>query len=454
MLRFARLYTLFLALLTLGACALPGQPGKIYVLDDSEALDTERINKAAMPLLEQRANLAIILVDKGTNDALPALQTLGMVRNGSIVDRGVAIYISMQPRYSELRVGQPWNESLSSDTLRQLRLNVLNPALQAADPNAGVEATLVALSAGIAAYEANNARLWQLGLAAVGVFSAFIMLRILSPRLAATPFGQALEQLWERTPIGVHQARKRLKQQVEQSRLRLDLSRQRAHHEQAQLPGLTAGFSTQLAALEARYEALHKRDADTDMLHELDQLGLAYEEWLNQFRAMRKDMRSLEQAITFTQSILHRLERTFQNRIVASGKAKRKAGAAITEQHKAQLAELGMRYTILEQEWKAYKPEDMSTAALHSRRELLTGLKNLDQHIYALWQLALPLEFANYQRQAYSSDVSTSSSSDSSSWSSSSDSSTSSSSDSSSWSSSSDSSASSSSSDSSDGGSW
>ena len=94
MLRFARFYVLFLVLLTLSACALPGQPGSIHVLDDSAALDRARINKAAMPLLEQRANLAIILVDTGSNDALPTLQELGMVDNGSIVDRGVAIYIS------------------------------------------------------------------------------------------------------------------------------------------------------------------------------------------------------------------------------------------------------------------------------------------------------------------------------------------------------------------------
>ena len=60
---------------------------------------------------------------------------------------------------------------------------------------------------------------------------------------------------------------------------------------------------------------------------------------------MHKDIRSVEQALAFSHSILDRLERTFQNRIVAPGKGKQKAVAAITESHKVQLAELGMRYT-------------------------------------------------------------------------------------------------------------
>ena len=443
MLRFG---ILLFVLISLSACTLFTKPGNLHIVDDTKSLDQARISRAAQPLLEQGSNLALILVEQGDDDALPALQRLGMLQNESILERSVAIYISMQPHYSELRVGQPWSESLPPERLRELRLNVLNPALQAGEPTAAIEATLAVLTTEIAGHEARTARIWQLGLGAVGLFLSFIALKIFSPTIETSAFGQALIKLWERTPIGTAQAHKRIQQQIAQSRIYLNTSRQHAHDQLTQLHTGKTDLSTELKALDARYLALQQRSHDPTLTAELGELRQAYEQWLGRLRAVQRDERNLEHSAHLAQSTLQRLERTFQNMQNSTIKRKRKTTANITEQHKTQLAELGLRYAALEQEWKSHTFEDSSPHATQTRQNLLAAFSMLDQQLRTLWQQALPREYANFQReqsQTYVTGMSDSTNSDSSSWSSSSDSS--------SWSSSSDSS---SRSDSSNGGSW
>lgn len=439
----------------LSGCAASGQPGRLQIIDDTERLDQDRIRRVATPLLEYGADLIVIMTDNGAHDALPQLQQLGMVQSGSIRPRGVAIYISMNPRYSELRVGEPWSDSISSARLRDMRLNILNPTLQANDPTAGVEAILTALAAQVAAHEAGNRRTIQLITGAVAVFALIIVGMIVRPRIAATTFGQALEQLWEQTPPGKHQARKRLQRQIAQSRSYLASSRQRAHSRLASLSIGRAALEAELSALDARNSALEQQTDNYTLPTALGELRLAYEGWIEKVDQLGREERNLASAMQLANENLNRLERSFTHAQQEPKQRKNKAAVTIKEEYKQQLAELREQYTSLQQEWQSWDSHDLSPQAQQYRKQLAARFTDLDQQTRGLWQLALPLAFAQYQREqlaSSSSGISDSSSSSDSSWSSSSDSSWSSSSGSS-WSSSSDSSWSSSS-DSSDGGSW
>src|SRR5262249_17396455 len=117
------------------------------------ALDRPRIEDAAAPLIARGAIVAIMVVERGDEqgaDFARRLEAAELLRGGAVVEEAIALYVSRDPHYSELRAGGRWSGALPSEALRALRQDVLNPALRADNFTDGVAATLVALEAGIA----------------------------------------------------------------------------------------------------------------------------------------------------------------------------------------------------------------------------------------------------------------------------------------------------------------
>src|SRR5688500_13638219 len=140
------LLALPLALL-LGECGLR-QPA--LVIDDSaNVLDRSRVAAAAKPLQDHGVKVAVIAVDRGDNrgaDFTRRLARGGLGGRKGIAWNAVAVYISYEPRYSELRAGTQWSPVLPKQVLATIRQDTLNPALRDSDTTAGVAAALGAVN--------------------------------------------------------------------------------------------------------------------------------------------------------------------------------------------------------------------------------------------------------------------------------------------------------------------
>lgn len=139
---------LALIIFLLTGCAFQASsPGELIINDETERLSRGRVAEAAAPLLQRGATIAIFIVERGENngnDLTNRLARAGLqgYSYDRIVPHAIAIYVSYEPRYSELRAGKNWSEALSQDALHDIRTDALNPALRNGDVTAGVVETL------------------------------------------------------------------------------------------------------------------------------------------------------------------------------------------------------------------------------------------------------------------------------------------------------------------------
>lgn len=139
---------LVLIIFLLTGCAFQASsPGQLIINDETERLSRGRVAEAAAPLLQRGATVAIFIVERGDNngeDLTDRLARAGL--KGHLYDRivphAIAIYVSYEPRYSELRAGKTWSEALSQNALHDIRTDALNPALRNGDVTTGVVETL------------------------------------------------------------------------------------------------------------------------------------------------------------------------------------------------------------------------------------------------------------------------------------------------------------------------
>lgn len=138
---------MLIAFLLTGCASQSSSPGELIINDETERLSRGRVAEAAAPLLERGAAVAIFIVERGDNngeDLTNRLARAGL--KGHLYDRivphAIAIYVSYEPRYSELRAGKNWSEALSQDALHDIRTDALNPALRNGDITTGVVETL------------------------------------------------------------------------------------------------------------------------------------------------------------------------------------------------------------------------------------------------------------------------------------------------------------------------
>lgn len=136
---------LIASLLLTGCAAKASSPGLLIIIDETERLSQARVAQAAAPLLQRGATVAIFIVERGDNngnDMTIHLSNAGLRGYDRIVPNALAIYVSYEPRYSELRVGSNWSAALSQDVLHTIHTEALNPALRNGNVTDGVVETL------------------------------------------------------------------------------------------------------------------------------------------------------------------------------------------------------------------------------------------------------------------------------------------------------------------------
>jgi chromosome segregation ATPase len=162
------LYGLIGVLVLLFVAPVQAQESRFVVVDEPGALDRERIEEAAQPLLERGATVAIYLVLDGSadDDVDQRLAAAGLLNNGILDDDLVGVYVSIEPPTSQIIVGDRWAGALSSETLNEIQANELNAQLAAGDFSGAYAETLTALDVSIA-----GPNIWPVVLGVLGVLA-------------------------------------------------------------------------------------------------------------------------------------------------------------------------------------------------------------------------------------------------------------------------------------------
>ncbi len=260
--RTTGLALLALALITLLAgCA--AAPGSLLLVDETSSLDRAGVEAAAAPLLARGARVAVLVVVRGDEtgeDLTRRLGEAGLLEAGQIAPAALALYVSYEPRYSELRAGTNWSKSLPDAALREARTGVLNPALRTERPAAGVAATLQALEARIA-----SPPLLQ---RVVEGFVYLVLAGFAVAAVAISPLGEGIVRWWRRSPPGrlarwlgaqTPPGRRRLERILRTTRIRLE---DRADYARSMCRAAVAGPQrAEAAPLMARLQLLDQRRA-------------------------------------------------------------------------------------------------------------------------------------------------------------------------------------------------
>jgi len=142
------LLALIALLLLTGCTTRAASPGRLFVTDETERLRQLEVAKAAAPLVQRGARVVVLIVERGDNSGddltrrLTAINPQGYSSHDRIPPDAIAIYVSYEPRYAELRAGKNWSSALTNDALTDIRTRALNPALRSDDVTDGVAETL------------------------------------------------------------------------------------------------------------------------------------------------------------------------------------------------------------------------------------------------------------------------------------------------------------------------
>jgi len=103
--RILRSITAAILLLLLVTPAL-AQSGRLVYHDDAGMLDRSRMQSAAQPLINRGATVAVYAEDSGGDAAFQQrLEQDGLAKGTSISNSVIAIFVSLQDRYSAIRFG-------------------------------------------------------------------------------------------------------------------------------------------------------------------------------------------------------------------------------------------------------------------------------------------------------------------------------------------------------------
>jgi hypothetical protein len=151
-----------IALLLLTGCTTrAASPGRLFVTDETERLRQLEVAKAAAPLVQRGVKVVVLIVQRGDNNGNDLTYRLTAINQGySSRDRippdAIAIYVSYEPRYAELRAGKNWSDALTDDVLTDIRTRALNPALRSDDVTNGVTETLRRFESALMWRDINN----------------------------------------------------------------------------------------------------------------------------------------------------------------------------------------------------------------------------------------------------------------------------------------------------------
>ena len=146
-----RALTLITLLLTLLVAPVLAQSNPTIV-DETGQLDTAAVQRAAQPLIARGAQVGVFIVQRGGDqDALRRYQRAGFASGSAINADAILMYVSFDPRYSEIAYGDRWNAALrTNDNAETIRQNRLNPGLAGGDTTRGVVDALTEIERSIA----------------------------------------------------------------------------------------------------------------------------------------------------------------------------------------------------------------------------------------------------------------------------------------------------------------
>lgn len=278
---------LALALLLLALLAgCTTAPGRLAIHDETEALNRAQLEAAAAPLVARGVVLGVFLAARGDDtgaDMQRRLGAAGLLAGEAIAPEAIAIYVSLTPRYSELRAGRRWSAALPDAALREIRLGALNPALRDGSPSEGVAATLGALEQRLASP--------PLGARLGPWLSTFAVACGIALAIWISPLGEPLGKLWRRSPPRrlaqwlwdqTPSGRQSLERALRITRQRLDdrVEYARAAYKGAREPaGLAPGetLPARLKGLDRERETLLQTRRGRALLDEMDRLAWAYQ---------------------------------------------------------------------------------------------------------------------------------------------------------------------------------
>ena len=125
----------------------------LTIVDPTGRLDEGAVERAAQPLLNRGAEVLVVLVQSGgADDFTERMVESGIARNdGALRARAVAIYVSLDDRYSEIAYGDEWTDALAvNENAELIRRDRLNPGLSEGDFTGGMVEALAAIDEAIA----------------------------------------------------------------------------------------------------------------------------------------------------------------------------------------------------------------------------------------------------------------------------------------------------------------
>ena len=151
----ARMLTV-LALLILSAMPTFAQSGRFFFKDDAGRLNRSAVETAARPLIDRGAYVAVYAVDSGKGtEFLNLLQDDGLRSGTNVNPNLVAIFVSFNDRYSEIRYGDRWSSTIGNSAAR-IQQDVLNSNLASGNASDAFSKSLVALESAAAGAPASS----------------------------------------------------------------------------------------------------------------------------------------------------------------------------------------------------------------------------------------------------------------------------------------------------------
>jgi ribosomal protein L29 len=384
-------FVMLLWLGTLTACAQ--QPGQLALEDRAEVLERSKIEAAAAPLLNAGHTVAIFTVNNGDEtgqDFSQRLQKAGLWRSNDIHPDILAIYVSLTPRYSELRAGSNFSSALPDELLRTIRLEQLNPNLRAGTMSTGVEATLKLFERELNAAQLNSMMWWGFGGICVTGLIAWLTI---APRLA--------DRRWRRDEIA------KVGQRIQRM---IDDLQGYAQRDQ----WMTSAQHQRFANLEQQYQTLRQQSNQNNrmLLNQLRDLETRCRTLRDELSNLDFELNRLQRQVPHqaqeTRKRIERVQRAFEQASKPSRSSGQKAKTISTEAQQ-RLSELFARVEQLNQQRLA---EQATPLTIRPKIDQLAGYLDGYSEIYEdadrLWQAELPASYkaANQPKPQLQSDAS------------------------------------------------
>jgi len=334
----------------------------------------------------------VYLVNQGDlegSDLARRLNDSGRISRGHIRSHTVAVYACLKPRYSELRIGEPWSDSVTGQDLEVIRSQVLNPGLRSQTPQQAFVDSLGRLGEKVNVCAELQSTARRILLIVVGVGGGILLCwwaAVQYPR--AAPF-RLLAWIWGQTPAGKAEARR-----AQQARLKASQSYVRnwegcIDRDRALIGWIPPDLEEQLRNWDGQRKRLDQLD--------LEQAGALARETERLFKRVGELSRPWSQCRSSCQQAAEVLEGLRKALRPVKVKGKRKAPA-----------EPCPEFSEFESRLEQCKQEQLTSQELEERT---TRQKLLREQISAFWKEKEPASWKARFESSYSSSTDSSTSS-------------------------------------------